>query len=66
VPQIHPQEWLEADRSGRYGGRGEIRSETGDGTMAALSPPLAAKLYNLDVLEENVEDTDPTSPVSSC
>jgi prephenate dehydratase len=26
--------------------------------MAALSPPLAAKLYNLDVLEENVEDTE--------
>ncbi len=29
-----------------------------DPTMAALSPRLAADLYGLDILEENVEDTD--------
>jgi len=29
-----------------------------DRTMAALAPRLAASLYGLDILEENVEDTD--------
>jgi prephenate dehydratase len=29
-----------------------------DRTMAALAPALAATLYGLDIIEENVEDTD--------
>ena len=33
-------------------------AEIRDRTMAALAPRLAASLYGLDVLEENVEDTD--------
>ena len=31
-------------------------AELGDRSVAALSPPLAASLYGLDVLAENVED----------
>jgi prephenate dehydratase len=44
--------------AGDTAGAAKLVSEKGDGTMAALSPPLAAKLYKLDVLEENVEDTE--------
>ena len=44
--------------AGDTAGAAKLVSEKGDGTMAALSPPLAAKLYNLDVLEKNVEDTE--------
>ncbi len=33
-------------------------SQTGDLTRAALAPKLAAKIYGLDVLAENVEDED--------
>jgi prephenate dehydratase len=35
----------------------EIR-EAGDPTQAAISPPLAAEIYGLDVLLEDVEDED--------
>jgi prephenate dehydratase len=44
--------------AGDTAGAAKLVSEKGDGTMAALSPPLAAQLYNLDVLEEYVEDTE--------
>jgi len=44
--------------AGDTAGAAKLVSEKGDGTMAALSPPLAAKLYNLEVIEENVEDTE--------
>ncbi|MFN3765916.1 MAG: prephenate dehydratase [Aliihoeflea sp.] len=33
-------------------------AEEGDGTAAALAPVLAAELYGLDIVAENVEDTD--------
>ncbi len=32
-------------------------AEMGDPTLAALAPKIAAELYGLDVVEENVEDT---------
>jgi prephenate dehydratase len=35
----------------------EVR-EAGDPTMAAISPPLAAEIYGLEVLLEDVEDED--------
>ncbi|WP_300683358.1 prephenate dehydratase [Nocardioides sp.] len=35
----------------------EVR-EAGDPTMAALAPPMAAEIYGLDVLAEDVEDAD--------
>jgi prephenate dehydratase len=35
----------------------EVR-EAGDATMAALAPPMAASIYGLDVLAEDVEDAD--------
>jgi len=44
--------------AGDTAGAARLISEQGDGTMAALSPPLAARLYNLEVIEENVEDTE--------
>ncbi|ABL79715.1 prephenate dehydratase [Nocardioides sp. JS614] len=33
-------------------------AELGDPTLAAISPPLAAEIYGLDVLEEDVEDEE--------
>ena len=39
-------------------GAARLVADTGDKTMAALSPRLAAELYGLDILEENVEDSD--------
>ncbi|MFC6154941.1 prephenate dehydratase [Nocardioides yefusunii] len=33
-------------------------SESGDTTQAALAPPLAAEIYGLDVLREDVEDEE--------
>ncbi|WP_312798669.1 prephenate dehydratase domain-containing protein, partial [Tianweitania sp.] len=44
--------------AGDTAGAAKLVSETADRTMAALSPRLAASLYGLDILEENVEDTD--------
>ena len=44
--------------AGDTAGAAKLVAETQDGTMAALAPRLAASLYGLDVLEENVEDTD--------
>ncbi|HEY5818069.1 MAG TPA: prephenate dehydratase [Mesorhizobium sp.] len=44
--------------AGDTAGAAKLVSETGDPTMAALSPPLAAQLYGLDILEKNVEDTE--------
>lgn len=43
---------------GDTAGAARLIAETGDQTTAALAPPLAAKLYGLDVLAENVEDAD--------
>lgn len=44
--------------AGDTAGAAKLVSEVGDRTMAALAPPLAAQLYNLAVLERNVEDND--------
>jgi len=37
-------------------GAAKLLAQSGDRTMAALAPALAAKLYQLDIIEENVED----------
>ncbi|MDZ7822635.1 MAG: prephenate dehydratase [Ahrensia sp.] len=44
--------------AGDTAGAAKMVAEMGDPTMAALSPLLAAKLYGLEILRENVEDTD--------
>jgi hypothetical protein len=36
----------------------KLVSESNDKTMSALAPRLAAELYGLNILEENVEDTE--------
>ena len=44
--------------AGDTAGAAKLVSEVKDRTMAALAPRLASSLYGLDVLEENVEDTE--------
>jgi prephenate dehydratase len=44
--------------AGDTAGAAKLVSETGERSMAALAPRLASSLYGLDILEENVEDTD--------
>ena len=44
--------------AGDTAGAAKLVGEVQDRTMAALAPKLAATLYGLDILEENVEDTD--------
>jgi prephenate dehydratase len=44
--------------AGDTAGAAKLVAEVRDRSMAALAPTLAASLYNLDVLEENVEDTE--------
>ncbi|QPC86570.1 prephenate dehydratase [Mesorhizobium sp. NBSH29] len=44
--------------AGDTAGAAKLVSEVKDRTMAALAPRLAAELYGLDMLEEDVEDTD--------
>ena len=44
--------------AGDTAGAAKLVRELGDRTMAALAPRLAADLYGLDIVEENVEDTD--------
>jgi prephenate dehydratase len=44
--------------AGDTAGAAKAISEEKDRTMAALAPRLAADLYGLDILEENVEDSD--------
>jgi prephenate dehydratase len=44
--------------AGDTAGAAKLVAEVKDRTMAALAPRLAAGLYGLDILEENVEDTD--------
>ncbi|MDF1610344.1 prephenate dehydratase [Hoeflea sp. YIM 152468] len=44
--------------AGDTAGAARMVSQSNDRTMAALAPRLAADLYGLDILEENVEDTD--------
>jgi len=44
--------------SGDTAGAAREVAEAGDHTQAAISPPLAAGIYGLDVLAEDVEDED--------
>ncbi len=44
--------------AGDTAGAAKLVKETGDRTMAALAPRLAADLYGLDIVAENVEDTE--------
>ena len=44
--------------AGDTAGAAKLVSEIGDRSMAALAPRLAAELYGLDIIEENVEDTE--------
>ena len=44
--------------AGDTAGAARLVAEIGNRTMAALAPRLAAELYGLDIIEENVEDTD--------
>ena len=44
--------------AGDTAGAAKLVAEVQDRTMAALAPRLAADLYGLDILEENVEDTE--------
>ncbi|PWK68400.1 prephenate dehydratase [Aminobacter sp. AP02] len=44
--------------AGDTAGAAKLVSEVKDRTMAALAPRLASSLYGLDILEENVEDTE--------
>ena len=44
--------------SGDTAGAAREVAEAGDPTMAAISPPLAAEIYGLQVLAEDVEDED--------
>jgi prephenate dehydratase len=44
--------------AGDTAGAAKLVKETGDKTMAALAPGLAAELYGLEIVAENVEDTE--------
>lgn len=44
--------------AGDTAGAAKLVRELGDRSMAALAPRLAADLYGLEILEEDVEDTD--------
>ena len=44
--------------AGDTAGSARLVSESGDRSMAALAPRLAADLYGLEILAENVEDTE--------
>ncbi len=47
---------LRATVAGDTAGAARIISQSGDKTRAALAPRLAAKIYDLDILAEDVED----------
>jgi len=56
MPPLHPPARLQGgDRADTAGAARHI-SETNDLTRGALAPKLAATIYGLDVLAENVED----------
>src|SRR3954468_19673142 len=44
--------------AGDTAGAAKMVQEVGDRSMAALAPRLAADLYHLDIVAENVEDVD--------
>ncbi len=44
--------------AGDTAGAAKFVAQSGDRSMAALAPRLAASLYNMEILAENVEDSD--------
>ena len=54
---VHARGWKPVVASDTAGAA-KLIAEAGDPSMAALSPKLAADLYGLDIVEEDVEDTD--------
>lgn len=52
------QHGWKAENGGDTAGSARLVSERGDRTIAALAPPLAAKIYGLDTLAEDVHDED--------
>ena len=44
--------------AGDTAGAAKLVAETGDRSMAALAPRLASSLYNLDIIAEDIEDTE--------
>src|SRR5690606_3251264 len=56
-PIIRSNGW-KAIVAGDTAGAAKLVAEKGDRTMAALAPRLAADLYGLDILAENVEDAE--------
>ncbi|MDR6755262.1 prephenate dehydratase [Mycoplana sp. BE70] len=44
--------------AGDTAGAAKLVSETGDRSMAALAPRLASELYGLEIIAENVEDSE--------
>jgi prephenate dehydratase len=59
VPQHHPQARHQADHCGDTAGAARIVSERNDKSCAAIAPRLAAEIYGLDILAEDIEDEKP-------
>ncbi len=59
MPQDHPRARLDAaDQRGHRGRRAGEIAEAHDPSRASISPPLAAQIYGLEVLAEDVEVED--------
>ena len=58
MPGRDPRARPQACRRRRHGGRGREVAEYADPTQAAIAPPLAAEIYGLRILRNDVEDED--------
>ena len=58
VPQDHPRARAQAGHLRRHRRRRPRGRRVGDPTQAAIAPPLAAEIYGLEILAEDVEDED--------
>ena len=58
VPQVIREHDLTPVISGDTAGAAREIAEAGDPTQAAIAPPLAAEIYGLDILAEDVEDEE--------
>jgi len=56
MPPHHPQARYQAGRIRRYRGKRASRAERGDKSCAAIASRLAADIYGLDILAEDIED----------
>jgi len=54
---IRKHRW-KAEVAGDTAGAAKLVAETGDKTMAALAPELAAEMYGLEILQRDVEDQE--------